>query len=59
MINDYLGGELALSLLGGVFEFERFCSFCFGFELILALVCHFAWFAAFRSFCWPCGFSFF
>jgi hypothetical protein len=23
------------------------CSFCFSFELFLALLCHFAWFAAF------------
>jgi hypothetical protein len=26
------------------------CSFCFGFELFLALLCNFAWFAAFRAF---------
>jgi hypothetical protein len=35
------------------------CSFCFGFELFLALLYHFAWFAIFYAFCCLCGFSFF
>jgi hypothetical protein len=26
------------------------CSFCFSFELFLALLCHFTWFVAFRVF---------
>jgi hypothetical protein len=26
------------------------CSFCFGFELFLTLLCHFSWLAAFVSF---------
>jgi hypothetical protein len=35
------------------------CSFCFGFELFLTLLCHFSWFTAFRAFCWSCGFFLF
>jgi hypothetical protein len=27
------------------------CLFCFGFKLFLALIYHFAWFAAFHVFC--------
>jgi hypothetical protein len=29
-------------VLGGVFEFELFCSFYFGFELFLAILYHFS-----------------
>jgi hypothetical protein len=31
-------------------------SFC-GFEIFLALICHFAWFTAFHAICWLCTFS--
>jgi hypothetical protein len=29
------------------------------FELLLAALSHFAWFATFHDICWFCGFSFF
>jgi hypothetical protein len=38
MINDYLRGELAMRMLGGVLNL----SFCAYFELFLSLLCHFA-----------------
>jgi hypothetical protein len=44
---------------GKFFEFVSLsfsCSFCFGFELSLTLLCHFACFLAFCAFCWFCGF---
>jgi hypothetical protein len=50
MINVYLRGELALRVLGGVDS---------GGMLILSFSCSFHGFAAFRAFCWSCGFSFF
>jgi hypothetical protein len=44
MINDYLRGELALRVLGGV-DFRRSVDFELlpWLELFLALLCHFAW----------------
>jgi hypothetical protein len=63
--NIYLRGRACIesvsgSLIPGEFLILSFsCSFCFGFELFLALLCHFAWLGAFRVFCWPYGFSFF
>jgi hypothetical protein len=51
--NVYQRGELALRVLG------EFCVCVFVFELFLALLCHFAWFAAFRAIYWLCSFSFF
>jgi hypothetical protein len=44
MINDYLGGELALRVLRGV-DFRGSVDF----ELFLALSCHFAWLCRFSS----------
>jgi hypothetical protein len=35
------------------------CSFCFGFELFLALLYHFSWFAIFCAFVGIGAFSFF
>jgi hypothetical protein len=50
MINVYLRGELALRVLGGVDSVG---------VLILSFSCSYRGFAAFRAFCWSCGFSFF
>jgi hypothetical protein len=53
------GGELALSLLGGVWFKGNFwvwaflARFVFVFELFLALICHFAWFVTFCAFVGP------
>jgi hypothetical protein len=55
-INDYLRGRACIEFVRGSLIQEEFlslsfsCSFCFGFELFLALLCHFAWFAIFRAF---------
>jgi hypothetical protein len=42
-------------VLGGVCFSGSFCDF----EIFLALLCHFAWFAAFCVICWLYGFFFF
>jgi hypothetical protein len=45
MINDYLRGELALRVLGGVdFRWSVDFELLPWLELFLALLCHFAWF---------------
>jgi hypothetical protein len=56
MINVYLRGKLAWRVLGkliqgGDLDLEFFFSFYFGFELFIALICHFACFATFRAIC--------
>jgi hypothetical protein len=48
MINDYLRGEIALRVLGGVdFRGVLILSFCFGFEFFLLFFCGLAAFRAF------------
>jgi hypothetical protein len=56
MINDYLRGRACIesvrgSLIQGEFLILTIsCSFYFGFEIFLAHLCLFAWFATFRAF---------
>jgi hypothetical protein len=57
IIMSIYGGELALRVLGGV-DFRRSFEF-FDFELFLARLYHFAWFAAFCAFYWLYDFFFF
>jgi hypothetical protein len=64
MINDYLRGRACIEFVrwsliqGELLSLSFSCSFCFGFELFLALLCHFDLFAAFLALCWPCSFFF-
>jgi hypothetical protein len=57
MINDYLRGRTCIEFVRGSLIQVEFlslsfsCSFYFEFELFLALLCHFAWFAAFCVIC--------
>jgi hypothetical protein len=60
MINDYLRGSACIESVMRFLIQEGFWVWSFlAHSAFLALLCHLAWFAAFRAFCWLCGFSFF
>jgi hypothetical protein len=56
MINEYLKGRACIEIVRGSLIREEFfslsfsCSLCFGFQLFLTLLYHFAWFTAFHAF---------